>query len=174
MGGPAAIRAGAGARAMLTGSTGCGDPRAPVIHFPATTMARGGFYSVDSLRGVHVLVVHHEADCRDLLTAVLNYCGALVTAVDSPEAALSVMALIKPDVLVVDLARRDKDGHWLIRQVRSLKPEDGGVVPVVALSPSQGAAGLEGAAAAGFVACLGKPLDPWQLCRVVSGVTNSA
>ena len=134
-------------------------------------MARGGFYSVDSLRGVHVLVVDHEAECRQLLSDVLHYCGALVTAVDSPRGALEVMALIKPDVLVVDLIERDKDGHWLIRQVRSLKPEDGGVVPVIAVSD---AARLAGVDAAGFVACLVKPLDPWQLCRVIAGVTTSA
>lgn len=137
-------------------------------------MARGGFYSVDSLKGVHVLVVDHEAECRELLSDVLHYCGALVTASDSPEGALAVMALIKPDVLVVDLREGDKDGHWLIRQVRSLKPEDGGVVPVIAVSDAAPLAPLAHAAPAGFVACLVKPLDPWQLCRVVAGVTTSA
>ena len=136
-------------------------------------MARGGFYSVDSLRGVHVLVVDHEAECRELLSDVLHYCGALVTAVDSAEGALEVMALIKPDVLVTDLIEGDKDGHWLIRQVRSLKPEDGGVVPVIAVSDAARLAHLARAGAAGFVACLAKPLDPWQLCRVIAGVTTS-
>jgi CheY-like chemotaxis protein len=137
-------------------------------------MAGGGFYSVDSLRGVHVLVVDYEADCRDLLSAVVQYCGALVTAVESPEAALQVMGLIKPDVLVVDITDGDKDGHWLIRQVRSLKPEDGGVVPVIALSAPGSPARVARAGAAGFVACLVKPLDPWQLCRVIAGVTTSS
>ena len=137
-------------------------------------MARGGFYSVDSLRGVHVLVVDYEAECRDLLTAVLHYCGALVTAVDTPDAALDVMGLIRPDVLVVDLTEGDRDGHWLIRQVRSLKPEDGGVVPVVAVSAAGSPAGLARAGASGFVACLVKPLDPWQLCRVIAGVTTAS
>jgi CheY-like chemotaxis protein len=137
-------------------------------------MAGGGFYSVDSLRGVHVLVVDYAGDCRDLLSAVLQYCGALVTAVASPEAALDVMGLIKPDVLVVDLTEGDKDGHWLIRQVRSLKPEDGGVVPVIGVSAGGRPARVARAGAAGFVACLVKPLDPWQLCSVIAGVTTSS
>lgn len=136
-------------------------------------MARGGFYSIDSLRGVHVLVVDYEAECRDLVSAVVRYCGALVTAVDSPEAALAVMGLIRPDVIVVDLAEGDHDGHWLIRQVRSLKPEDGGVVPVIGVSDGGSPAPVARAGAAGFVACLVKPLDPWQLCRVIAGVTTS-
>jgi CheY-like chemotaxis protein len=137
-------------------------------------MARGGFYSVDSLKGVHVLVVYYEADCRELLAAVLHYCGALVTSVDSPEAALSVMGLIRPDVVVVDLTEGDHDGYWLIRRMRSLKPEDGGVVPVIAVSAAGSPTGLARAGAAGFVACLVKPLDPWQLCRVIAGVTTSS
>lgn len=137
-------------------------------------MDRGGFYSVDSLRGVHVLVVDHEADCRDLLSAVLDYCGALVTPVDSPESALEVMGLIRPDVVVVDLTEGDKDGHWLIRQLRSLKPEDGGVVPVIGLSAAGSPARVAGAGAAGFVACLVKPVDPWELCRIIAGVTTAS
>jgi CheY-like chemotaxis protein len=137
-------------------------------------MARGGFYSLDSLTGVHVLVVDHEADCRDLLSAVLQYCGALVTAVASPEAALEVMGLIKPDALVVDVAEGDKDGRWLIRQVRSLKPEDGGVIPVIAVSATGSAARGARASTAAFAACLVKPVDPWHLCRVIAGVTTSS
>lgn len=137
-------------------------------------MARGGFYSIDSLRGVHVLVVDYEADGRDLLSALLEYCGALVTAVESPEAALDVMRLIKPDALVVDVTEGDKDGRWLIRQVRSLKPEDGGVIPVIAVSPAGSAARLARASAAGFAACLVKPVDPWHLCRVIAGLTTSS
>ena len=35
--------------------------------FPPDDMTRGGFFAVDSLRGVHILVVDDEADCRDLL-----------------------------------------------------------------------------------------------------------
>ena len=105
--------------------------------------------------------------------AVLHYCGALVTAVASPQAALDVMGLIKPDVLVVDLTEGDRDGHWLIRQVRALKPEDGGVIPVIALGAGS-SANLARAGAAGFVACLVKPIDPWQLCRVIAGVTASS
>ena len=64
-------------------------------------MTRGGFFAVDSLRGVHVLVVDDEADCRDLLTAILGYCGALVTTAGSTGEALHVMELIKPDVSTI-------------------------------------------------------------------------
>ena len=43
-------------------------------------MVAQGFFSVDSLAGVHTLIVDADQACRDLLSAILRYCGALVTA----------------------------------------------------------------------------------------------
>jgi CheY-like chemotaxis protein len=135
-------------------------------------MMRGGFYSVDSLKGVHVLVVDNEVDGRELLTAILHYCGALVTAVASADDAVAVMALIKPDVIVTDVVMRDRDGFWLIAKVRSLKPEDGGVVPAIAISATTTPGERERTRAAGFDVYLVKPLDPWELCRSITGLVT--
>ena len=128
-------------------------------------MTRGGFFSVDSLRGVWVLVVDADPHGRQTLVEILSYCGALVTPLASPAEALSVMRQVKPDVLLVTL---DQSGDLdFIRLVRALKPEEGGVVPAVAV----GAAGRpsdDTVRSRGFQAYLRKPLDPWALCRVVS------
>ena len=136
-------------------------------------MARGGFFAVDSLRGVHVLVVDDERDCRDLLTAILEYAGALVTAVGSVREALGLMALIKPDAILADLLMEDEDGFALIRQVRALKPDDGGMVPAVAVSALAAEADRERARGAGFDAHVAKPLDPWELCRLISALLSA-
>jgi CheY-like chemotaxis protein len=136
-------------------------------------MARGGFFAVDALRGVHVLVVDDEADCRELLTAILAYCGALVTAVGSVREALAVMGLIKPDVILADLLMEEGDGFSLIRQVRAFKPDDGGMVPAVAVSALAADADRERARAAGFDAYIAKPLDPWELCRTISTLLST-
>ena len=128
---------------------------------------------MDALRGVHVLVVDDEADCRDLLTAILGYCGALVTAVGSAREALGVMALIKPDVLLADLVLEEDDGFWLVRQVRALKPDDGGMVPAVAVSALAAESDRERARTAGFDAYITKPLDPWELCRMISALLHT-
>lgn len=136
-------------------------------------MARGGFFAVDSLRGVHILVVDDEADCRDLLSAILGYCGALVTAVGSVREGLGVMALIKPDVIVGDLLMDEEDGFSLIRRVRALKPDDGGMVPAVAVSALAAEADRERARAVGFDAYIAKPLDPWELCRTISALLSA-
>ena len=96
---------------------------------------------------------------------ILSYCGALVTPLASPAEALNVMRQVKPDVLVVTLAQ--SSDLAFIRLVRALKPEEGGVVPAIAVgaadSPSD-----ETVRSRGFHAYLRKPLDPWALCRVVS------
>ena len=134
-------------------------------------MARGGYYSVDSLKGVHVLVIDGEAEGRELLTAILHYCGALATAVASGEGALQVMALIKPDVIVTALDLPNDEGFTTLRRVRDLKPEDGGVLPIIAIA-SGATPDVERARSAGFTACLPKPLDPWELCRVISALTS--
>jgi CheY-like chemotaxis protein len=128
-------------------------------------VSAGGFFSVDSLRGIWILVVDGDPHGRRTLVEILAYCGALVTPLASAADALSVMRQVKPDVLVVTLG---EDGLDLIRRVRALKPDDGGVIPAIAVGPAEGIEDLAGSR--GFQACLRTPLDPWALCRVVSGL----
>jgi hypothetical protein len=75
------------------------------------------------------------------------------------------MRQVKPDVLVVALSD-DEDFHF-IRQVRALKPEDGGVVPAIAITHD---VDDDLARARGYQALLRLPLDPWELCRLVSSL----
>lgn len=129
-------------------------------------MAAHGFFSVDSLVGVHALVVDSDQECRQLLSAILRYCGALVTTTASAIEALKVMSVAKCDVLVIEIALPGESGVDLIRRIRGLKPEEGGVVRAIALSG--GSTDADHAVAAGFDAHLTKPVDPWALCRLVS------
>jgi CheY-like chemotaxis protein len=128
-------------------------------------MSGGGFFSIDSLRGVWVLVVDGDPLRRRTLVDILVYCGALVTPVASAEDAFGVMRQIKPDLLLVALT--DDESVSFIRRVRSLKPEDSGVVPAVVVTRC-GDDDL--ARSRGFQALLRIPLDPWKLCRVVSNL----
>ena len=128
-------------------------------------MPCGGFFSLDSLRGVWVRVVDSHPRGRDTLGEILSYCGALVTPMASAADALGVMRKVKPDVLIVALA--DDADFGFIRRVRGLKPEDGGVLPAIAIAHDVD----EGLARSrGYQACLRLPLDPWELCRLVSSL----
>jgi len=129
-------------------------------------MVAQGFFSIDSLAGVHALIVDADQSCRDLLSAILRYCGALVTTTASGSEALNVMSIAKCDAVVVDLALGEETGLELIRRIRGLKPEQGGVVRAIAISERAG--DRDDALAAGFDAHLIKPIEPWALCRLVS------
>jgi CheY-like chemotaxis protein len=126
------------------------------------TMPCGGFFSVDSLRGVRVLVVDADPRGRQTLVEILTCCGALVTAIASVDEALDVMRQVKPDVLIV--VSTGDGGDDVVHRVRSLKPKDGGVVPAIAVARE---IDDDAARARGFQAHLRTPLDPWELCRLV-------
>jgi CheY-like chemotaxis protein len=134
-------------------------------------MSRSGFFSVDSLKGVHVLVVDDEALARDIVRDILEYCGALVMTVESAQAALDSMRLIKPDVLVAKLDLPGRDGVWLMTQVRSRKPEAGGEVPAIALGGEAGE--RERCLAGGFNVHFTWPLNPWEFTRSISSLITT-
>ena len=131
-------------------------------------MARSGFFSVDSLKGVHVLVVDDEPVAREVLRDVLEYCGALVLSVRSAREAFESLRLIKPDLVVTKLALPEDDGFWLLRQLRGLKPEAGGEVPAIAISGTDD--DRDASLTAGFHAYFTWPLNPWELTRMISAL----
>jgi CheY-like chemotaxis protein len=134
-------------------------------------MSRSGFFSVDSLKGVHVLLVEHEALARDVVRDILEYCGALVITVESAQAALDSMRLIKPDAILAEIGLPERDGPWLMTRVRALKPESGGEVPAIALGgvPDDG----ERCLASGFNAHFTWPVNPWEVTRTISNLTTT-
>ena len=116
------------------------------------------------LRGVHVLVVEDMDDTRNLLRAVLEYWGALVTTAASATEAKSLLQQVRPHAIVTDIAMLD-DGVVLVREVRHQAAALRMHVPVIALSAQRDrAAELR---RAGFVEFIAKPFDPVDLCRAV-------
>jgi CheY-like chemotaxis protein len=127
-------------------------------------MARGGFFAVDSLTSVHVLVVDDDPVFRDVLLSLLRYCGALVTAVATAEEALLAMNQVKPDALVITIGGGDRAAAAALpANVRKRKPEDGGHIPIVAVLRAG-----QDQAPESVNAHLAEPLNPWELCRVIS------
>jgi CheY-like chemotaxis protein len=134
-------------------------------------MGRQDSLPTDALSGVHVLVVDDDGDAREIFKTVLEYCGGLVTSAASAREALHVLQRFLPDVIVSDIAMPEHDGHWLIQQIRSLPSERGGTVPAVAVT-AYGVHAAQQAAGTAFQAYLAKPLDPWELCRVVASLAR--
>jgi CheY-like chemotaxis protein len=134
-------------------------------------MGRAAVYSPDTLSGAYAVVVDADKERRMLVAGILRYCGALVTPVETPDDALSIMQLLKPDVVVTDFSRPRDAVLTFIGRVRALPAEDGGRVPTMAIGDD--AADADAARAHGFDAYLARPLAPWTLCRGVADLLAS-
>jgi CheY-like chemotaxis protein len=120
------------------------------------------------LDGVRVLVLDDQPDAREAIAAVLEGCGAQVTAVASVRAALETLARRATDVVVSDIAMPVEDGYRFIDQTRSLPHDAGGDVPVVALTARGGTPEEIRILEAGFDAYLSKPIEPTELAASVA------
>jgi CheY-like chemotaxis protein len=119
------------------------------------------------LPSVHVLVVEDSLEIRELLTRVLEREGATVTAVGTAEDALALLEQSRPDVLLSDLEMPKKDGYWLIRRVRALAPNRGGLTPAACLTGSTDPEARARILRAGFQYHIAKPVDISRLLGVV-------
>ena len=123
------------------------------------------------LAGLRVLLVDDQPDILELLHDVLTPCGALVQMCASAPEALETLRRWSPDVLVSDIAMPDRDGYWLIQQVRALSPEEGGATPAVALTAYVRIEDRIRVTAAGFQQYVPKPVEPVELRAVIARLT---
>lgn len=124
------------------------------------------------LDGVRVLVVDDEEDARQLLSAVLERCGAATIVAASAQEALQVMEQFKPDVLISDIAMPYEDGYALIRRVRTLEGRSGTRLPAAALTAYARSEDRAAALLAGFQTHLSKPVEPVELIAVVASLAG--
>ena len=120
----------------------------------------------ESLMGVQAMVIDDDPEACELLATILGYCGALVTAVGTPDEAITAMGQIKPDGVVITFGGRGAAS--LPGRIRARKPEDGGNVPIVAVLR----AGAEDGVPEGCNVRLHEPLNPWELCREISSLVS--
>jgi len=130
----------------------------------------GGLSRLD---GVRVLVVESEPQVLELVADALGQCGARVTAVDSAVKALDIIKREKPDALLSSLSLPDKDGYWLIREVRSLPPAQGGDIPAAAFTGWTTVEHQRNALRAGFQVHIAKPADLERLEDVVAFLSQA-
>jgi signal transduction histidine kinase/ActR/RegA family two-component response regulator len=125
-------------------------------------------HSFGDLGGLHVLIVDDEADIRDLVAFILEQSGAEVTVATSASEALAALNQSLPDVLLCDIGMPEVDGYMLMRQVRALPPERGGLIPAIALTAYAGESNQKQALAAGFQLHISKPVEPEELVRAIA------
>ncbi|MEH2117156.1 AAA family ATPase [Nostoc sp.] len=119
------------------------------------------------LSGLQILVVDDDADMREFLSFMLKQYGATVTTVTSAIAALTALSQSQPNLIISDIGMPEMDGYMLMRQVRSLKPEQGGTIPAIALTAYAGEMDQQQAIAVGFQQHISKPVDPQELVKAI-------
>ncbi len=123
------------------------------------------------LKGLQILVVDDEVDSRKFVVFVLEQYGALVIAVASADEAMQALAS-KPDVILSDIGMPIVDGYMLMRQIRSLSPEQGGQLPAIALTAYARDYDQQQAQKAGFQMHISKPVEPAQLVAAIANLVK--
>jgi CheY-like chemotaxis protein len=97
--------------------------------------------------------------------------GAEVIESASAGEAIQALRVMRPDVLVSDMAMPGEDGFALIRRVRALGPEFGGQIPAVAVT-AMAMKNDQQILAAGYQKHLLKPVEPDELVSAVASVVS--
>jgi signal transduction histidine kinase/ActR/RegA family two-component response regulator len=126
------------------------------------------------LEGLQVLVVDDEADSRDFLALALEQYGARVTAVASAQEALLALEQVKPNVLVSDIGMPDEDGYTLIRKIRAMTPEQGGLIPAAALTAYARSEDCDRAILAGFQRHVTKPVEAAEFAATIASLARNS
>ena len=123
--------------------------------------------ALPSLAGSILLVVEDEADAREMITLVLEQCGAKVIATNSVKQAWQQYQQHQLDAIISDISMPLEDGYQLIRQIRSSQDEESGI-PAIALTAYARDEDKQWALEAGFDLHLPKPIEPFQLTVALS------
>lgn len=120
-----------------------------------------------ALDGLRVLLVDDNIDNLELIAIILEQYGTEVITAASAAEAIQAIARSIPDILISDIAMPLEDGYSLIRQIRNLPPEKGGLIPAIALTAYAKHEDRLLALEAGFQMHIPKPIDPDELIAVV-------
>jgi signal transduction histidine kinase/CheY-like chemotaxis protein len=122
------------------------------------------------IAGVRVLIVDDEPDARAMVKRLLEDYGAIVTAASSAHEGVERLQAEKPDVLVSDIGMPGEDGYSMMRRIRSLRPEQGGETPSLALTAYARIEDRDRSILAGFQMHLPKPVEPTELVVMVAAL----
>lgn len=120
---------------------------------------------------VVILVIDDEPGITELLSDVLEYHGHPVMVANDARQALDVIALQRPDVILVDLMMPSVDGLSLAVTLRH-DPSLAGV-PLIAMSASDGALALADRMG-DFDAYVSKPFENERLVSTVERLMRVA
>ncbi len=130
---------------------------------------------VPRLERISALVVDDDAETRNAMRSLLTSLGAQVTAVETVERAIAVLAQTNPDVLISDLGMPGRDGYSLIKEIRAREKEDGTSehLPAIALTAYGRVEDRVEIFSSGFDSHVVKPVDPAELAAVIKRLVEA-
>jgi signal transduction histidine kinase/CheY-like chemotaxis protein len=125
-----------------------------------------------SLASVRVLIVEDDLDALEIVTRVVTDVGASVIAATSTEDALAKLGETTqpPDIVITDIGMPHDDGYALLREIRALPAERGGLCPAIAVTAYATEEDRKRALTAGFDAHLAKPFAPQILVATLARI----
>jgi signal transduction histidine kinase/ActR/RegA family two-component response regulator len=165
-------------------SAGAGKGSSFIINLPLATVSgslKNGLYGLErtsfngrapSFAGLKVLVIDDELDARELIKRILARCSADVTTATSATEGLEILKVERPDLIISDIGMPGKNGYQFMLEVRNLSMEEGGQTPAIALTafarPDDAARALD----AGYQKHLSKPVDAFELIKVIADLAR--
>jgi PAS domain S-box-containing protein len=125
------------------------------------------------LSGVRVLVVDDEPEACEMVKLMLSQFGATVVTAVSALEALQKINDEQTDILVCDIGMPEKDGYFLIRQVRALPVETIRKIPAIALTAYARREDSERALREGYQLHLPKPVEAADLVKAIAELVGS-
>jgi PAS domain S-box-containing protein len=125
-----------------------------------------------ALVGLRLLLVDDEKDTLEMLAFMLGEFGADIVTASSADEAYACVLRERFDLVLSDVGMPGEDGYSLMRKLRKLPPERGGLVPALALTAYARTEDRTQALKAGFTAHLAKPIDPAELTLTIAALVR--
>jgi PAS domain S-box-containing protein len=139
---------------------------------PLTSQQDRATDPIPNLRGIRVLAVDDDRDALDMVREILEATGAYVAVADSANAALEILEVIKPDVLVLDLGMPRMDGFELLAKIRRSQDATVRDIPAAALTAYARSEDRTKTLRSGFQIHLAKPIDPAELMAATAALAR--
>ena len=123
-----------------------------------------------SLDGIRAVVVEDMLDTYEVLQAALETKGIKVVAATNAKEAMAAIRAIRPDIILADIGLPGEDGCSLIRRVRAIEPNQGALIPAIAITAYTRPEDRDLALSAGFTAFLHKPVNVEELLDLIASL----
>ena len=123
------------------------------------------------LKGIHILILEDDPDAREIMSTTVTDAGGSVIAVESVDQALNSLRdghAERPQVVIADIGLPGADGYTFLGELRRMPPEQGGTLPVIAVTAYATSEDRKTALQAGFSAHVAKPFVPEHLISTIA------